>query len=55
MSNASEIKKPNYQKAKLTETEVEQTQISLLGKPLTVHFSIVRIQLGELEGNSFIG
>lgn len=53
MSNTSEIKKPNYQKAKLT--EIEQTQVSLLGKPLTVHFSIVRIQLGELEGNLFIG
>lgn len=50
MSNASEIKKPNYQKAKLTEIEVEQTQVSLLGKTINCSLFHCKDSAGGARG-----
>lgn len=55
MSNARDINKPNYQKPNLPKSKLNKHSSAFWGKPLTVHFAIVMIQLGELEGNLFTG
>lgn len=55
MSNASDINKPNYQKPNLQKSKLNKHSSAFWGKPSTVHFAIVMIQLGELEGNLFTG
>lgn len=54
-SSASDIKKPHHQNSNLPKSKLNNHSSAFWGKPLTVHFSIVMIQLGELEGNLFTG
>lgn len=55
MSSANDIKKPQYQTPNLLKSKLNKHSSAFWGKPLTVHFSILTIQLGELEGNLFTG
>lgn len=55
MSGASNIKKPHYQNPNSLKSKLSKHSSAFWGKQLTVHFSIVMIQLGELEGNLFTG